>query len=319
MAGYTGRGGRGWGALIGLALVAMVLWAGGNPLALVGFPLALVLLALPPRRMPQLALALVAFGIAALGFSGDALWILDGTWAGLLAVWFVVALYVLPRSTLTMRALAATGASALTATVLAIFRPDVPRVLDATIAAQLKGMAAETVASWKAAGAQVPPALVDGLNRMVALRSFLAPAFAGVASLAALAVAWWVYRRTVAVEERPLAPVRDFRFRDELIWLVIAGIVLVLIPGLGAWALRAGSNLLTFMGALYALRGLAVLVALAGGGLSAGGVVLAMLVALVVPPVVMAATILLGLTDTWLDLRARIARPGGPGNDGVIR
>ncbi len=319
MAGYAGRGGRGWGALIGLALVAMTLWAGGNPLALVGFPLALVLLALPPRRVPQVALALVAFGIAALGFSGDALWILDAAWAGLLAIWFVVALYALPRSTLTTRAIAATLASVLTAGVLALFRPDVPRALDATIAGQLQAMAAETVASWRAAGAQVPAALVDGLNRMVALRSFLAPALAGVASIAALGVAWWVYRRLVAVEERPLAPIRDFRFRDELVWLVVAGILLLVIPDLGAWALRVGSNLLTFMGALYALRGVAVLVALAGGGVSPGGILLATLLAVVVPPVVMAATVLLGLTDTWLDLRARIGRPGGPGNDGVIR
>ena len=321
MAEGTRRSGRGWGALIGLALVVMPLWAGGDALTLVCVPIALVMLALPPRRVPQLALALLAMLLAApaLGSTRQALWVMNGLWPAVLAAWFVLAVYVLPRASLTMRALAATGATVATMAVVAVIRPDLLRSADATIAATLKAATAANVATLKTLGVQVTPAAVEAFGRGAAIQSFLTPACAGLASLAALALAWWIYRRTLSAEERPLAPIREFRFRDELVWLVVAGIVLVVTPDLGAGALRVGSNLLTFMGALYALRGVAVLVALAGGGMGPGGIVLTALVAVLIPPLVMAATVLVGLTDTWLDLRARIARTGGPGNDGVIR
>ena len=99
--------------------------------------------------------------------------------------------------------------------------------------------------------------------------------------------------------------IREFRFRDELVWVLIIGIVLVMLPSQLGGA-RAGSNLVTFMGALYAVRGLAIVLALTGspsfGSLLFVGI--AMLVP-AVPIVVMSATFVLGVTDTWLDLRAR--------------
>jgi hypothetical protein len=59
-----------------------------------------------------------------------------------------------------------------------------------------------------------------------------------------------------------------------------------------------------FMGALYALRGVAVVLFLAGGVSLLGGIFLA-LGLLLVAPVLMTGAFVIGLGDTWLDLRAR--------------
>ena len=65
-----------------------------------------------------------------------------------------------------------------------------------------------------------------------------------------------------------------------------------------------GANLLAFMGALYALRGFAVILWLFGTpGL--WGAVFGALVFVMLYPIVMATTLMVGVTDTWLDLRAR--------------
>jgi hypothetical protein len=312
----AGRGepSRGWGALVAVVVAAVVLWIGGDPLALISLPAGLLLLALPPRRPGHVLLAAVALGLALAGAPGDSLWRLDRGWALLLGAWFLVALLVLPRAGFLSRALAATAATALSAGGLLIVQRGALAGADHMLASRLRDAATQLDAAWRASGAKIPPGMTDTLYRLVDARAFLAPAEAALASLAALAAAWWVYRRVTFEGERPLTPLRDFRFRDELIWLLIAGIGLVVVPGLGHGALRVGSNVLTFMGALYALRGLAVLLALAGGGLGLGWVLLGVLALLSISPLVVAVTVLVGLTDTWLDLRARLSAPAGPGN-----
>ncbi len=310
------RPGRGWGALVALALAAMTFWVSGDPLALIGLPLALVLLALPPRRVPQLILMALALLLAVAGPSGDAIWQFDRGWALLLGAWFVVVLLTYKRASFTARALLATGATAVTAALVMVFRPGSFAALDSQLAAQLRAAVAQQVQLWKSAGAELPPAFAEGMYRVVQTRSYVGPALAGLASMAALALAWGIYRRTVVRDEPALPPLRQFRFRDELVWLLVAGLVLVLIPGLGPGAVRAGSNLLTFMGALYALRGVAVVVSMSSGAFAVGGVLLLLFAALAdswLPAMVMGAAVLVGLTDTWLDLRARLTAPPSPG------
>jgi hypothetical protein len=75
---------------------------------------------------------------------------------------------------------------------------------------------------------------------------------------------------------------------------------------LGEGAARAGYNLLLFMSALYALRGLAVFVFLARGAPTATSIVLGALATLLFYPVVFTAALLVGLGDTWLDVRGRV-------------
>jgi hypothetical protein len=91
--------------------------------------------------------------------------------------------------------------------------------------------------------------------------------------------------------------------------LLIAGVLLLVLP-MGEAAVRAGSNVLAFMGALYALRGAAILLVVFGlQGL--GGAFIAGLLLLLLYPFALTTAIIVGLTDTGFDLRARraAARP----------
>src|SRR5690606_1867006 len=99
-----------------------------------------------------------------------------------------------------------------------------------------------------------------------------------------------------------------------MVWLLVAGIALIVAP-VGGAAMRTGANLIAFMGALYALRGLGVVLSLAGGT-GAVGVLLATLAVLFLYPMVMAAAFLVGLTDTWLDLRG-LTPSRDPGSGGT--
>jgi hypothetical protein len=67
---------------------------------------------------------------------------------------------------------------------------------------------------------------------------------------------------------------------------------------------RVGSNAVAFMGALYALRGAAVFV-FVSGGFSWFGYVMTALGLFLLTPVVLGAAMVIGIGDTWLDLRRR--------------
>ena len=101
-----------------------------------------------------------------------------------------------------------------------------------------------------------------------------------------------------------VGPLRDFRFNDHLVWLFIGGLV-VLGLGPGEAAERAGTNMVVFMGGLYALRGAAVVVFLSGG-LSLMGFVLVLIGVVLLPPLLLFGALVIGLGDTWLDLRSRV-------------
>jgi hypothetical protein len=85
---------------------------------------------------------------------------------------------------------------------------------------------------------------------------------------------------------------------------MIAGLAAMVLPlGVAAW--RTGANVIAFMAGLYAVRGFAVVVALwAGAGpmVWVAGVVIGVLLY----PLTLPATVVIGLGDTWLDLRARV-------------
>jgi hypothetical protein len=131
----------------------------------------------------------------------------------------------------------------------------------------------------------------------------LAPAMLALESLAALAIAWGLYHRMSRVRiGPPLAPLKQFRFNDQLIWGLIVGATLLLLPSLQQWH-GAGANLTLFFGTLYAIRGLGVLsFFIAPGWLTA--VALTLLVPLLWPFYAVGA-LGLGLGDTWLDWRRR--------------
>jgi hypothetical protein len=137
------------------------------------------------------------------------------------------------------------------------------------------------------------------------------PAILALQLMAGMALATAVYSR---VADRPrgtrLGSFRDFRFNDNLGWLAIALLAVILTPGLAA-ARLAAANALLVMGALYALRGIAVAVTgLSRSGPSKGlSIALTVAVALMILPIALAGAILLGVVDSHTDLRRRWASP----------
>lgn len=138
----------------------------------------------------------------------------------------------------------------------------------------------------------------------------LFPAFLTLESLAALALSWGLFHRISRVRVGPpLRPLREFRFADQFVWGLLAGMAILLIPSLSG--VRAfGLNLLVFFGGLYAIRGLGVLAWFMANRRLAQ-VALAVLAVLTLPlsPLLsLGISVGVGLGDTWIDWRSR-ARP----------
>ena len=131
----------------------------------------------------------------------------------------------------------------------------------------------------------------------------LLPAMLALESLAMLGLAWALYHRLSRVRlGPPLSRIREFRFNDQLVWGLIVGVTLLVLPAL-ADLRGVALNLIVFFGALYLLRGFGVLTWF----LAPRGVLMALLVGvtLLVPPLVGAAALWFGLGDTWFDWRGR--------------
>lgn len=289
--------GPGWPTVLGLVLVVLT-FSVIHPLQLMMMPLAMLLVALPPRRPQQLLFASVLIALSFTGPRGD-LWFVERGWTLMLGAYFVMTVLLWPTRPFVVRAVAATAATMITAgTLVAVLGGWAE--LDWVMASHYGEIARAMGESW-------PGGLVNA-DEVVALAAELParlfPAFLAVGSMAALGIGWWGYRR-LGSEGRPLGRLTEFRFPDMLVWVLIAGLVLLLVP-VAAWAPRVGSNLVFFMGSLYALRGLAVLAALVLGMVGPQLPVLLVLgvVGVFLYPIVVAGTLLLGVTDTWLDLRS---------------
>ena len=145
----------------------------------------------------------------------------------------------------------------------------------------------------------------------------LFPSLLFLESLIALALAWTTYHRIARTRlGAPLGPLKDFRFNDQLVWGLIAGLAIVFLPALD-FIEGAGRNLLVFFGALYAIRGFGVLSWFLAPGVLAATLMVgfAMLWWPVLSVVAISGFVLLtlaafglGLGDTWADWRRR-ARP----------
>lgn len=152
------------------------------------------------------------------------------------------------------------------------------------------------------------------LRSLPAVTAMLTPALAALEALAALALAWSLYHRLSRARlGPPLGTLRTFRFNDQLVWGVVAGAAMLLVPSLAP--LRViGANLLAFFGALYVLRGLGVLrwwaperwAALAALGIA---LLLPVLGIALLAATLGVVALLLGLGDTWQDWRNRPPRP----------
>jgi hypothetical protein len=147
-----------------------------------------------------------------------------------------------------------------------------------------------------------------GQSRQVAA---LLPAGVILASLAGLALAWrghfWLAAQPLGTRPRPFA---SFTFSDQAVWLVVGALAVLLFPGAERFArLEAlAMNVLVVMLSLYALRGAAIFRASTGRP-SAIGVALYSVLAVLMFAFVATGLAILGLADTWLDFRRRLAAP----------
>jgi hypothetical protein len=306
----------GWLAVWGLGFLALAL-AIFNPFVVVAIPFAFLALGGPDRNLLT-ALGGTAALVFALGGAADSgLWLVERGWAILLGGGFLAATLARPALAFTDRALMAlAGAFSAAALVLGV-DPQAWEMLDWLVKARIlegAGSALETLRLVRG-DLGLPDGLEATLYETADLQGRLFPALVGLGSLAGLGLSWVGYTRLAHRADAGLGPFAGFRFSDGMVWVLIAGVALMVV-GLGEGWHRAGLNALVFMGGLYVLRGAAVVVAL-NGGVSLFGFVLLGLGLLFVAPLILVGALMIGLGDTWIDLRSRIpSASGGPESQG---
>lgn len=297
----------GWAAPIALGLVTAG-FSVLNPVLLVMVPIAFMALGLAPRKPFLVLIAVVLLISTFTGKADGVLWYYARGWSLILSAWFIFAVLLMPNAALITRAITAIGGSLASVALLFAVNRSGWYSLDFAVVHQLRSAAGDIAGFWnqQLAGKPWASEMESAIFRFTDFQAGTYPAMIAIASLSGLALAWWVWRRISIRDAAPLGRLREFKFNDELVWVVVIGAALLVLPLHGA-ADRAGANLLTFMAALYALRGLAVIIALFGAP-TLFGAFFGALVLLMLYPIVMATTLMVGLTDTWLDLRARRLR-----------
>ncbi|MGH7689840.1 MAG: DUF2232 domain-containing protein [Gemmatimonadaceae bacterium] len=291
-------------------------WAGGRlPLALVFVALAAYLILQQPDSPSVFANLLRGWSLLLAGAFG------------------LVCLFGMRRA-LFDRALAALTVALVLSLVMSALGPVTGTEVHKAVAGQLAARNTDTMHKldtflgqypdqWNALVKKVPqlgqlPAETEKqLNTLGSTGAGLYPSLLLLESLVALAIARATYHRQGRARlGPPLAPLREFRFNDQFIWGLLAGLIILFLPALSRYE-RFGENLLVFFGTLYAVRGLGVLSwFLAPGALAIMATVgFAMLWAPFLNAVAAVGFLLLaiaafglGLGDTWADWRSR-ARP----------
>ena len=163
----------------------------------------------------------------------------------------------------------------------------------------------EELAARDTSAAQVATGFVNIIQAGATGAAAVFPALLGLESLLVLALAWALFHRLSRIRIGvPLAPLREFRFNDQLVWGVLLGATALVVPTMDLFR-TVGWNLVLFFGGLYAVRGLGVL----AWFLSPMRLLLTVAVLLLFMfPLLGALAFGLGLGDTWLDWRNR-ARP----------
>ena len=307
-----------------MALLAFVLWA---PASLVGLPLAALLILAPASREPA-------------GWSQPIAGIIGAVSAALLVIG--------GGSSAGGRLAAVTSAYIVLTTAafvsLVLLRPDailrqaVRSVVAAGLACALLievmwgseawgGLAWE--ATRQASGAmraivEVAPDAFPIYESVVRFISLTWPGMLVLQTLAGLALAWQLHVRIATAgsgaegegegkaEARvPLTRFKDFNLGDGWVWGIIAWLGVLILPVSSVLHI-AGTNVGLVAGALYVLRGAAIVATFAEAfGVSAVALVLmaAAAAALAVPLVfVLPGLCTLGITDTWYQYRRRLAQ-----------
>ena len=273
-----------------------------DPLVLIALPLVVLLIAHGPLRVRSAILVGVLLAIAALG-DRVGLWWFEHGWPLLLGGAFVWVSAMRPRWSFSTRALTAVAAAALLAVGVFAISPAAWLDLDALMRSRAN-QAASSMATLLGPRVDEVRSLLTSLTR---LQAAIFPALLGVSSVGALGVAAAARSWLAGDPDGAFGRLRNFRFNDHLVWVWLIGLALLLSPA-GEIAERVGGNAAVFMGALYVMRGLAVLLMLAGGIPWALGLIGAIVAILLAPLLILLLLVALfvGVGDTWLDVRRRV-------------
>ena len=290
-----------------IAALVLVLFASSivQPSLLVAVPFLVLIGGTGVRGAPMLLAALLAMTLSIAGVR-DGVWYVERAWALMVGAGFLAMTVGMPKIRLAERALVAVLGSAAVAAVMLWLRPGSWAAVEYVVADRVTTGVSMVLDSFIVlrGGEALSPALVAAVYQMADSQIRHFPALTGIVSMAGACVAWVVYSRLARRPRPALGPLRDFRFNDHLIWLFVGGLLL-LVGRSGEAFGRLGSNLVLFMGALYALRGVGV-IAFLTGGLSLFGYVMTGIGLLIIPPVVVVGATMIGLGDTWLDVRTRV-------------
>jgi hypothetical protein len=283
-----------------------------SPVWLVFVPLALLLLAFRTEDWMSVAVAAVILGLGfAAGRPGGMEWYVPRAWSLIAGGAFVAVSAARGRNGLVDRSLWAIGVALSVVLLIGLARPGVLQGVNWWMAGEIRqaALVAGGILERLQGGAdpEVRRQLETAVQRWVGFQQDVYPAMLSLATVAAFGLAWFGFERLSGRFRSP-GPIRDFRFSDHLIWLLIGGLCLLVLP-MGGLAFRVGENATLFMGGLYLLRGAAILLWIgAAAATSVWSGVLLVLAALFLYPVVLGTALVLGLSDTWLDLRARLSR-----------
>ncbi|MBR44285.1 MAG: hypothetical protein CME18_07715 [Gemmatimonadetes bacterium] len=297
----TGTGWRTLAVLFGLLLVGSLLPVG----MLVGIPL-LILIGLRGISNKGFLIATVLAMFVVLAGQRDPLWYVERGWAVLLGGSFAAITLVVPKWRLTSKSLASVGAAFFGTTIFCIFASGAWSSIEWGVNDRLAAVLGNFLYALElvSEGQAVSPVFIAAVNRTVELQAAVFPAVLALESMAALGVAWWLYQRIGFGDDQALGSVRYFGFNDHLVWVLIIGLLLVLAQ-VGESSTRVGANFAVFMTAIYALRGVGVVV-FVNEGLTFLGLLMLILGVLFAAPILFGVAALLGIADTWLDLRKQL-------------
>jgi hypothetical protein len=264
-----------------------------------------------PRSLLSVVFAAAAGATVAMGDFSTGFWFAERGWALLVGGCFMALTLRWPQGSFFPRGLGAVFGSFIGMGLLFWVRPGEWAVAEWMVNSRLESAMNAVLQSVRdsVAPEAVPEMFETQAMWLLAFQELVFPALLGLASLSALGFAWWLFKRVARSAEAGIGPLKEFRFNDQMVWILILGIMALLLSS-GAVE-RVGLNAVVFMGALYALRGAGVVLFLTGGFSLLGGVLLLVGFLLLAPFMVLGA-MFIGLGDTWFDLRSRgpILRPG---------
>lgn len=299
------RAERSWHRPVGLFAIAVALSVSsvGPQIALALLPLAVFM---GPKRPGTVAVAVVLGVLVFVGGAGDSLWFLERGWGLLVGGSFVAVTLWRPGWTLIARSLTSVAGAGVCASLMVGPSPGGFGLIDWIVRTTIQRRVAEALQLFSELGGDggaLTQSVLGTLPQVAAQQGEFFPALVGLVSLCAIGVAWWIFVRLEEGTGDGLGKLGGFSFSDHLVWLLI-GAVAVGVAGLGdAWS-RIAMNLAVFMGALYAFRGIAV-VRFFNPRLSPIGVVIGVVGVLFAALPLALGAVLVGLADTWLDVRSR--------------